>query len=143
MVDLPSVPTAGIVTSKAPTSSVGPGDIESPYRLLANNLSKAGEVANEFAVNQAQKEGEAAVSADGKAIASPAIPIVGPASGEFARAARFTALNRLTPEIENKMTELRLAHPNDPQAFKAAAESFMRREGFGPSPPVPPEGQVP
>lgn len=125
MVDLPTIPTR-LVTAQAPTSSITAADVSSPYRELANNLSKAGEVANEVAVNQAQKEGEAAVSADGKTIASPAIPIVGPAAVEFARAARFTALSRLTPEIENKMTELRLQHPNDPQAFKSAADAYTQ-----------------
>lgn len=125
MVEIPSVPIGGIVTSKAPTSSIGAGDIESPYRQLASNLDKAGEVAGELSVKLARKEGEAAVSADGQ-IAQPAIPILGHGSAEFARAARFAALSKMTPEIENRMMEMRLAHPNDPQGFKAAADEYTK-----------------
>jgi len=128
MVNLPEIPTR-IVTSQAPTSSVSPGQIESPYRMLADNLNKIGEVGNEVAGKFAEDAGRDAVSADGKTIDKPSIPIIGPASAEFARASRFTALARVTPEIENKMTELRLAHPNDPQGFRAAADAYSKELG--------------
>lgn len=125
MVDLPTA-APRIVTAQAPTSQVSEGDIASPYKLLSENLNKAGEITNDISVKLAEDEGRKAVSADGQTIDGPAIPILGPGAAEFARAARFTALSRLTPQIEDKMAELRLAHPNDPQGFKAAADAYTK-----------------
>jgi len=121
--DLPSIPNV-VPQLRAPESRVSPSQIAAPYMELAQNLNKMGEVANEVAVNQAAVAGEEAVSEDGKTVKKPAIPIVGPASAEFARAARFTALSRMTPEIESGIDKIRLEHQNDPEGFKAAAKAY-------------------
>ncbi|TAL43848.1 MAG: hypothetical protein EPN91_05685 [Salinibacterium sp.] len=124
MVDLPSIPNA-IPNLQAPRSSLSPGQIAAPYQELADNLTKAGEVMQEdVAKPLAKKAGEAAVSEDGKTITQPSFPILGPASAEFARAARFTALARMTPEIENGIAKIRIEHANDPEGYQKAVKSY-------------------
>jgi hypothetical protein len=124
MVDLPSI--ANVVPQvRAPESRVSPAQIAAPYQQLASNLNKMGEVAEEVGTKLATREGEEAVSADGKTIAKPVIPILGVASAEFSRAARFTALGRMTPDIENRMAEIRIEHANDPKGFQDAAKAFQ------------------
>lgn len=123
MVDLPSTPDA-IPQLRAPESRVSPGQIAAPYQELAANLNKMGEVAEDVSTKLATTEGENAVSPDGKTIAKPTIPILGVASAEFARAARFTALGRMTPEIENGIDKIRLEHANDPQGFQTAVAAY-------------------
>lgn len=123
MVDLPSVPNV-TPQLRAPESRVSPSQIAAPYLELAANLSKMGEVVDkDIARPAAARAGEEAVSADGKTV-DQSFPIIGAASAEFARSARFTALSRMTPEIENRMTEIRLKYQNDPQGFQKAAETF-------------------
>lgn len=124
MVDVPAI--ANVVPQlRAPESRVSPGQIAAPYQELAANLTKMGEVVDkDVAQPLAIRAGEAAVSPDGKTVNQPGIPIVGAASAEFARAARFTALGRMTPEIENRMAEIRLEHANDPKGFQIAADAF-------------------
>src|SRR4051812_25796837 len=121
-----TLPEAGqrIVTSEAPRSSLSGQDIASPYGLLADNFARAADLTNDWAKDQAAKAGQEAVSPDGKTISKPAIPIFGDAAESFSRAARVTSLNRITPDIETKMTEIRMEHQNDPAGFKAAADSF-------------------
>lgn len=132
MVDLPSV-SAKIPLAQAPTSSVSGAQIAAPYAELADNLNKMGEVGNEVAGKLAQDAGTQAVGPDGQ-VTPPSLPIIGPASAEFARAARFESLAKVTPEIESQMTEMRLAHPNDPVAFQSAVQGFkdqlLQRPGF-------------
>src|SRR6266404_6499555 len=124
MVDVPAIPNI-VPELRAPVSRYSPGQIAGPYQELAANLTKAGEVAErDIAVPAAERAGEQAVSPDGKTVTPSAIPILGAATSAFARAARFTALNRMTPEIENRMAEIRLEHANDPQGFQQAAKAF-------------------
>ncbi len=123
MVDLPSIPNV-VPQLRAPESRVSPGQIAAPYRELADNLTKMGEVSSDIAIEAAGRAGQQAVSADGKTIDNSGAFILGPASTEFARAARFTALGRMTPDIENAMTKIRLEHANDPEGFQAAAKAF-------------------
>lgn len=128
MVDVPSI--ANVVPQlRAPESKVSPGQIEAPYRELAANLTKMGEVADkDIAQPAALQAGQDAVSTDGKSVSQPAIPILGAASAEFARGARFTALSRMTPDIETSMAKIRLEHANDPEGFQVAAKSF--KDGY-------------
>jgi hypothetical protein len=123
-VDLTPINTS-IVTSKAPQSSVTPGEVAAPYQELANNLSKAGEVAESAAENFAQTAGENAVtrSADGS-LQIQRQPIIGPASGVYARAAQMSYLAQTEPEIQNKMTEARIKYANDPAGFQAWAKQY-------------------
>jgi hypothetical protein len=127
MVDLPSIPLA-TPQVRAPQSPVSPGDIAAPYAALAKTLDVMGEQIQEnIAKPFAEEAGRQAVrtGADGQLIVDKA-PIFGPASAEFSRAARFTYLAQVQPKIENKMTELRLAHPNDPEAFQNAAGEYVK-----------------
>jgi hypothetical protein len=124
-----------VTTSEAPRSSITPGQIASPYTDMANVLDKTGEALNDIAVPLAEKAGyEAGANAkagpDGK-VEQVQAPIIGPASVAFARAARFTELAKLQPEIENKLTELKLANKDDPAGFKAAADGYI--QGIGPT----------
>jgi hypothetical protein len=116
MVDF--TPQNRIVTSEAPRSSLSGGDIASPYALLSENMGKAADITNDESVKLAKQAGES-----GQA---PAIPLVGDAAEAFQRATRITALNKMTPDIENRMTEIRLQHQNDPIGFKAAADAFTK-----------------
>ncbi|MCK1445429.1 hypothetical protein IVB43_23880 [Bradyrhizobium sp. 48] len=127
MVDVPSIANV-IPQVRAPESRVSPGQIAAPYQELANNLNKIGEVVDkDIAQPAAARAGEEAVSADGKTVTQPSIPIIGAASAEFARAARFTALSRMTPEIENRLAEIRIEHQNDPQGYQNAVKGFKDR----------------
>jgi hypothetical protein len=127
MVDLPSIPLA-TPQVRAPTPAVSAGDIAAPYAALAKMLDVMGEQIQEnIAKPFAEEAGRQAVRTgpDGQLIVDKA-PIFGPASAEFSRAARFTYLAQVQPKIENKMTELRLAHPNDPEAFQNAAGEYVK-----------------
>jgi hypothetical protein len=128
MVDLPSIPLA-TPQVRAPQSPVSPGDIAAPYAALAaKTLDVMGEQIQEnIAKPFAEEAGRQAVRTgpDGQLIVDKA-PIFGPASAEFSRAARFTYLAQVQPKIENKMTELRLAHPNDPEGFQNAAGEYVK-----------------
>lgn len=126
MVDVPSIPNV-VPQVRAPESRVSPSQIAAPYMELAANLNKMGEVVDkDIAQPAALQAGQDSVSADGKSVEKPAIPIIGAASAEFARGARFTALSRMTPDIENRMAEIRLAHTNDPVGFQTAVKAFQQ-----------------
>ena len=47
----------GIVTSRAPQSSVSPDQVRAPYRELADNLTRIGEVTDKVAENAAEQAG--------------------------------------------------------------------------------------
>jgi hypothetical protein len=124
MVDLTPEP-GPLVTSRAPTPGVSPAEAAAPFNELANNLDKIGEAAGSVADNAAQQAGAKAVTRDdqGNLVVASA-PIIGPASGVYARAAYSSYLAKATPDIEDGILQLRLANPNDIQAFQAAAAGF-------------------
>ena len=110
-----------------PQSAVTAADVASPYKQLAGELDKIGEVTDTLAVKAAESAGANSVSRDANGdlqVQKPALPIVGPASEAFARASRFSYLAQTQPEIENKLTELRLQHPNDPAGYQQAAKVY-------------------
>lgn len=114
-----------IVTSRAPQSAVTPGQVAAPYRELAGELDKVGEVTDTLAVKAAEQAGENSVSRDADGNLQVQKPLIfGPASEVFARASRFAFLAQAEPEIDNKLAELRIQHPNDPIGFQTAAKSF-------------------
>lgn len=114
-----------IVTSKAPTSGVTPDQIRSPYVQLSNELNKVGEVGDNLAIRAAEVAGRDAVTrGEDGSLQVQSIPIVGPASEAFARSSRFSYLAQAEPEIENKLAELRVQHPNDPTGFQASAKAY-------------------
>src|SRR4051812_29259438 len=115
-----------IVTSKAPQTSVTPQQIASPYYKLAEEMNKVGEIGDNLATQAAEVAGANSVTraADGT-LQVQKQPIIGPASEAFARASRFSYLAQAEPEIENKLAELRLKHPNDPTAFQHAAKVYQ------------------
>lgn len=124
---LPEIPLA-TPQVRAPTSPVSQGDIAAPYASLARTLDVMGEQIQEnIAKPFAEEAGRQAVRTgpDGQLIVDKA-PIFGPASEAYARAARFTYLAQVQPKIENKMTELRLANPNDPEKFQNAAGEYIK-----------------
>lgn len=114
-----------IVTSKAPQSAVTAQDVASPYMQLARNLDKIGEVTDTAAVNMAETAGANSVTRgeDGSLVVDKQ-PIIGPAAPVYARASRMAYLAQAEPEIENKLTELRIRHANDPATFQHAAKAF-------------------
>lgn len=113
---------------KAPDSAVSPGEVAAPYKQLGEALDKTGEALMEVAKPLAKQAGQEAVQkdADGNLVVNRTWPILGPAGAEFTRAAHMTALAKLQPEIEDKMTEMRLAHPNDPIGFRTAADEYAK-----------------
>lgn len=119
----------GITTSEAPTPRLSKADIAAPYAELAHNMDRMGEAATEVATNLAEQAGRKAVRTDdaGNLVVDTA-PIIGPASQAYARAARMTVLAKLEPQIGDKLTEMRLEHPNDPQGFKDAAGAFLKEK---------------
>lgn len=127
MVDLPTINNT-VPEVRAPQSRVSPGQIASPYQELAANLDKAGEVINrDIAVPLAEREAPASVTLDkdGQPVVSERPIIVGEAAQAFARAARTTALNMAEPDILEKTTAIRLAHPGNPSAVKAAGAAYV------------------
>jgi hypothetical protein len=117
-----------IVTSKAPTSSVTPQQIASPYYKLAEEMNKVGEIGDNLATQAAEVAGANSVTRDADGtLQVQKQPIVGPASEAFARASRFSYLAQAEPEIENKLAELRLKHPNDPAGFQHAAKVYQEK----------------
>ncbi len=127
MVDLPSIPN-NIPQVRPPESRVSAGQIASPYQELAANLDKAGEVmSKDVAVPLAQRAGVAAVTLDkdGQPVVQQEPFIVGDAAVAFARAARTTALARAEPDIEEKTTAIRLAHPGDPDMVGKAGKAYV------------------
>lgn len=123
-VDLTPVNTS-IVTSQAPQSSVTPAQIAAPYRQLAHELDKVGEVTDTLAVKAAERAGANSVSRDADGNLQVDKPLIfGPASEVFARASRMDFLAKAEPEIQNKLTELRLKYPSDPVTFQHAAKEW-------------------
>jgi len=124
MVDLTPEP-GPLTVSKAPTPGISPQQVAAPFNELADNLTKIGEAAGTVADQAAQRAGAQAVTRDdqGQLVVAPA-PIIGPASGVYARAAYSSYLAKATPDIEDGILQLRLAHPNDIKAFQAAAAGF-------------------
>ncbi|MEO6381986.1 MAG: hypothetical protein ABIO35_08310 [Nitrobacter sp.] len=125
MVDLPTLSNK-TGTVKAPESAVSPGEVAAPFKQLGAALDQAGEALMEVAKPLAQRAGVEAVRTgeDGNMVVDRGMPILGAAGAEFNRAARMTYLAKQQPIIENKMTELRLQHPNDPVGFQTAAKSY-------------------
>jgi hypothetical protein len=70
---------------RAPESRVSPGQIAAPYQELAAQPEQDGRGRRQgHRPAAAARAGEEAVSADGKTVTQPGIPIVGAASAEFA-----------------------------------------------------------
>jgi hypothetical protein len=128
MAALPSIENV-VSQVRAPQSRVSPGQVASPYQELAANLDKAGEVLQEtVAKPYAEQAGHEAVRAgpDGQPIVERA-PIFGPASVAYARAARFTAMATLQPQMEAQLTKIKLAHPSNPEGYKIAADAYIKQ----------------
>lgn len=124
---LPEIPNA-IPQVRAPTSPVSPGDIASPYMALAKTLDVMGErISEDIAKPYAEEAGRQAVRTgpDGQLVVGK-LPIFGDASVLAARASRFEYVAKTQPEIENKLTEMRLEHPNDPAKFRIAADEYVK-----------------
>lgn len=126
MVDLPKVPFPDSVTQPVRTS-VSSGEVAAPYQELARGLDRVGEKLSEVSVPFAEKAADQAVRIDdsGNPIVdrSP-FPMVGDAAVAYARRTRMTFAAKTEPQIQNDMLKLRLEHPNDPQAFSAAAKAY-------------------
>src|SRR4029077_820732 len=127
MVDLPRL-TNDSVTRPAQSNLTG-AEVASPFMQLSHSLDKAGEGLNEVAVQQAETAGKEAgsqvrVDDNGNMVGYERPFMVGPAAVAFKRAALMTSAARMQPEIDTKLLQLRLEHPNDPEAFKSAASSY-------------------
>ena len=127
MVELALVPR-GVSTVQAPRTAVSPGEVAAPYQELANNLDKVGEAAGNVAEQQAEAAGHNAVRTDdqGDYVVDKTPYILGPASQSYARAARYEYLTKVTPEIQDKITQARLDHANDPAGLKAATDEYTK-----------------
>jgi muramidase (phage lysozyme) len=127
MVDLPQVPRGNVI-SLAPRTAVSPGEVAAPYQELANNLDKIGEAAGNVSEQQAEAAGHNAVRTDdqGNYVVDKAPYILGQASQGYARAARYEYLTKVTPEIQDKITQARLDHANDPAGLKAATDAYTK-----------------
>lgn len=135
MVDLPTIPER-IPTVTAPQSRVSSEQVAGPFTLLAHSMAEAGQELGQVAERVAEKEGYQSVRKDNDGnyvVDRSAIPILGPSADKFEHAAKFSYLAKMKPEIENKLTEIKIKHPNDPAAFMEAAETYrdtlLGREG--------------
>jgi hypothetical protein len=137
MVALPSIEN-NVPQVRAPTPAVSPADIAAPYASLARSLDLAGETVEKvIAEPAAESAGRKAVTigSDGQPIIARA-PIFGAASAHYMRAAMFTALADTEPQVQSKLTEMRLAYPNDPAGYQTAATEYIKKFTAG----IPDEG---
>lgn len=127
MVDLPRVVNDS--TTQPVRANLSGSEAASPWQQIAHSLDKGGEALNEVAVQEAEKAGEQAgksvrVDDNGNMVGYTPPPLVGAAAVAFRRRATLSAATEMEPQIQNKMLELRLAHPNAPDQFQAAAKQY-------------------
>lgn len=121
---LPEVPRRFVsVETPGQRNVAATPDPSAPYKVLADTLDKAGDAMKEVAITSAERAGYDSVrkDEDGSLVVdrSP-LPIIGEAGIAFSRAARFSYLAKVEPEIANKATQLRLEFQSDPEGFKQA-----------------------
>lgn len=124
MVDLPETPE-NVVTAATPRSQISPGEVQGPYTMLASSLDKVSGVGEAFASKEAEEAGHGAVSRgpSGELQIAKA-PIFGPASEEYARAARFEYLTQVTPQIQLGVEQARIDANGDPNVLKDKLNAF-------------------
>lgn len=129
------IPQRPIVTSETPRSNISPGQVAAPFAELANALDKVGGAAESGAETLATKAGEEAgrksvrTADDGSLVVGDVSNpfIIGNAAQNYEKAAKLSQFARMQPVIETDMLGLRLAHPNDPEGFKAAADGYAKK----------------
>lgn len=125
-----------IVTSQAPQSQVSPSQIASPYRDLAAALDKQGEAMGKVggaletvAETSAKYAGLNAVTRDDQGnIQVQKMPILGPASEDYAHGIKFAALADGEGAAKTADIALRQQHRDDPQGYLAAADAFKKEK---------------
>jgi hypothetical protein len=133
---LPMIPNT-VPQVRAPESRVSGADIAQPRLLLAQNLARAGEVIEkDVAEPFAEKAGHEAVRTDpnGNLIVDR-MPIFGPASITFKKAAMETALSQTLPKVESDLNEIKNKLPNDPAGVRVASKEYADQT----IPNLPPE----
>lgn len=133
MADL--IPLRPITTAQAPRANLSSGEIAAPFNDLARVVGSGGEAAEAGAEKLATKAGEEAgrnsvrTADDGSLVVSDTSNpfIIGKAGTDYERAAKMTQAARIQPQVETDMLQLRLAHPNDPGGFKAAATAYSQK----------------
>jgi hypothetical protein len=130
MAELPSIAN-NVAQVTTPRPSVSPGQIAAPFQELAATMDKAGDVlSKDVAVPLATKAGTASVRAgpDGMPIVDNGpLPILGDAGVSYGRAQRMAELAHLQPQIENKLSEMRLQFNNNPAGYKQAVGAYTQQ----------------
>jgi len=142
MASLPQIPRRLSVVQTPQTrnmAQLSAADAAAPYTILSKTMAEVGDGLEKVATVAAEQAGTQAVRKDdGGNLVIDRQPIIGPAGAAFNRAARMTYLAKVEPEIETKATETRLAHPNDPDGFKQAWDSFSKQFVDNPDRPLDP-----
>jgi len=134
MVDLPKVDT-GIVTSRAPQSSVTGNDIRRSYNQAADAAGNVADVMMDVAKQGAKKEAadelmnqKVVRNADGSVsvenpVSSPLI--FGDAGRVFSDAVKVGTIAQHSNSLSQDFAELHTKFPTDPAGFKAAAQAHL------------------
>lgn len=138
MVDLPEVPRR-LALSEAPRSSLSRADVEAPYTSMARALGAGAQALEEVAEPLAERAAAEAVRTDEKGnviVDRGVLPIVGRGGDKFEQNVRIAAVAKARPAIEEKLTELRLQHREDPRGFQVASDAYVDQLGGNQPDPV-------
>ena len=128
------IPQRPITTTEAPRTNLSAGQIAAPFADLANTLDKVSGAAEVGAEQLATKAGEEAgrksvrTADDGSLVVGDTSNpfIIGNAAKDYEKAAKLSQFAQIQPKIETDVLGLRLANPNNPKAFKAAADAYAK-----------------
>lgn len=127
MVDLTPEPPP-LDVSRAPTPGVSPGQIAQPYAELAENLQKGGQAAESVAETAARQAGFRAVTrAPDGSLQIEKMPILGPASQEYASTMKMAALAEGESAAKTADITLREQFRDNPQGYLAAADAYKTK----------------
>jgi hypothetical protein len=114
-----------VVTGDAPVSHVSGAEVAQPWDELARGLDKAGEGLEAVATPLAESAGLKSVTTDDQGnLSVTKLPIFGAAGIAYSRAQKFSYLAQGEAAARQKDIEISKEHPNDPDAYQAAANKF-------------------
>lgn len=122
------IPLRPLTTAEPARQNLSPSEIAAPFNTLSTGFEKIGDTAEATARKLAQDAGRDAVRTDdaGNLVVDKA-PIIGPASAEYANAARSSYLSKQRPKIESDLLEMRLSDPYNFDGFKAKADAYGKK----------------
>lgn len=125
MAEATTVQPQSVVTSEAPVSHVSGAEVAQPYQELAQGLDKVGEGLEAVATPLAERAGLQSVTTDDQGnLSVTKLPIFGAAGVAYSRAQKFSYLAQGDAAAKQADIEISRQHPNDPDAYVAAANKY-------------------